>query len=59
MRLHRVATRALVVSAAWDAPTPENGFRPVVRNPGKCPPQGYPMTTATGYDPDETSGEAR
>ncbi len=44
---------------AWDAPTPGNGFRPVVPELPKCPSQGYEMRGALGYYPDETAGEPR
>jgi len=44
---------------AWDDPTPANGFHTVEPKPAKCPPQGYQVTTASGYYTDETAGEPR
>lgn len=44
--------RPLLVPA-WAAPTPENGFHAVEPRRGRCPPQGYQMTSAARDEPDE------
>ena len=43
---------------SWDAPTTANGFNPVEPKLAKCPPQGYPIETASGYYPSEAATAA-